>query len=69
MSPLPEDLKVYLSWVGCLDLVVESIKFLLDAILGGGVQHLSTIRDVDGDQAMKKILLFCTFSPVTKSKS
>lgn len=42
MSPIPEDLELHLSRVGCLDLVVKPIKFMLDAVLGGGVQHLST---------------------------
>lgn len=42
MSPLPEDLDVHLGWVGCLDLVVEPIKLMLHAVLGGGVQHLRT---------------------------
>ena len=40
MRPVTEDAELHLGRVSCLDLVVEPVELLLDAVLGGGVQHL-----------------------------
>ena len=42
VSPLAEDVDLHLSRVICLDLIVEPVELMLDAVLGGGVQHLGT---------------------------
>lgn len=42
VSPLPQNLNVRLGWVGRLDLVVEPVELILDAVLRGGVKHLGT---------------------------
>jgi hypothetical protein len=32
----------HLGWVGRLDLIVEPVELILDAVLRGGVKHLGT---------------------------